>query len=110
MNENNNIDKYIDDALNSFDGANRAMPKPFLFTRLKAKMNKEENSAWEKMVRFIARPTVAVAGLCLIIGINTAVIFNNTNKKTTVAEQAYNNTDEFSTTTATLYNFENTEQ
>ncbi len=109
MNDNNNIDKNIDGALNSFDGANRATPKPFLFTRLTARMNKEENSAWEKMVRFIARPTVAVAGLCLIIGINAVVIFNNTSK-TVVADQAYNNTDEFSTTTATLYNFENTEQ
>jgi hypothetical protein len=109
MNDNSNIEKNIDDALNSFDGANKAAPRPFLFTRLTARMNKEENSTWEKAVKFIARPAVAVAGLCLIIGINAVVIFNNTGK-TTVADQAYNNTDEFSTTTATLYNFENTEQ
>ena len=109
MNDNNNIEKNIDDALNSFDGANKATPKPFLFTRLKARMNREENSTWEKAVRFIARPAVAVAGLCLIIGINAVVIFNNTSK-TTVADQAYNNTDEFSSTVASLYNFENTEQ
>ena len=34
---NKNFDKKIDDALNSFDNANRATPKPYLFTRLQAK-------------------------------------------------------------------------
>jgi hypothetical protein len=108
MNDNN-VDKNIDAALNSFDGANRAMPKPFLFTRLMARMNRAEENSWEKALRFIARPTVAIAGLCLVIGINAVVLFNNTGK-TTVADQAYNNTDEFSTNVASLYNFENTEQ
>jgi uroporphyrinogen-III decarboxylase len=108
MNDNN-LDKNIDAALNSFDGAGKAMPKPFLFTRLMAKMNREEQNSWEKALRFIARPTVAIAGLCLVIGINAVVVFNNTGK-TTVADQAYNTTDEFSTNVASLYNFENTEQ
>jgi hypothetical protein len=107
MDTNKNIDQQIDSTLNSLDGADQAMPKPFLYTRVMARMNKETNSYWERAGKFIAKPAVLIAGLCLVLSINAAVLFNNTGKSTT-AEQT--STDGYSTAVATLYNFENTEQ
>lgn len=105
-NEHNN--KKIDDAINSFDGAQKASPRPFLFTRLSARMYNAGESSWEKAGRVIARPAVVIAGLLLILAINAMVLFSN-NKKIDTTDQAYT-TDAYNTTVATLYNFENGEQ
>ena len=104
------IDKMTNEALRSVDGAKRAAPRPYLFTRLTARMQSQKESAWENAGRFIARPVVLVAGLCGIIAVNALVIaFNNsTTATTTVAEQTATQ-DEFSTSIASLYDIENTE-
>ena len=41
MNKNEHINKLIEEALNSLDGAERATAKPYLFTRLNARMQNE---------------------------------------------------------------------
>ena len=104
------IDKMTDEALESVNGVKRATPRPYLFTRLTARMQKQKESVWENAGRFIARPVVVVAGLCAIIAVNALVIaFNNsTVANSTVAEQTAT-PDEFSTSIATLYDIENTE-
>lgn len=112
MNKQERIDKMTDEALNSLDGAERATARPYLFTRLAARMERQNESTWENIGRFIARPAVVIAGLCMIIAINALVIvFNNnsTAANTNVAEQSVTQ-DEFSTSIASLYDTENTEQ
>lgn len=56
--------------LNSLDGIKRAAPKPFMYTRIMAKMQKEETNFWSKTGSFIARPVVAICSLVLIIATN----------------------------------------
>ncbi len=111
MNNKENIDKLVDEALNSVDSIKRAEAIPFLLTRINARMNRETGSAWEKAGWFISRPAVAFAGLCLILMVNAMVIvFNNSSTTNTVAEQTAQATaDEFSYTVATIYDFENTQ-
>ncbi len=110
MNNQEHIDKMTEEALNSVDGVQRATAKPYLFTRLTARMERPTESAWENAGRFIARPVVVVAGLCTVIAINALIIvFNNNNTSSsnnTVAEQQAT-PDEFSNTVATLYDIEN---
>ncbi len=110
MNKQEKIDKMTDEALNSLDGADRATARPYLFTRLMARMERQNESAWENVGRFIARPAVVVAGLCVVIALNILVITSNnsTATNTTVAEQS-STQDEFSTSIASLYDTENTE-
>ena len=111
MNKQERIDKMTDEALNSLDGAKRAEVRPYLFTRLAARMERQKENTWENVGRFIARPAVVVAGLCMIIAVNTLVIvFNNksTAANTSVTEQSAT-PDEFSTSIASLYDTENTE-
>lgn len=111
MNNKEQLNKLIDEALNSVDDIRRAEPRPFLLTRIQAKRNSGVESAWEKAGWFIARPAVAFAGLCMIIAINAMVImFNRPSGSATVSEQpAQAQTDEFSYTVATIYDFENTQ-
>lgn len=111
MNKKENINKLVEDALESVEGIKRAEAKPFLLTRIRARMNKGTESVWERAGWFIARPAVAFAGLCLILLINTMVIvLNNPSGQASVAEQpTQGQTDEFSYTVATIYDFDNTQ-
>ena len=112
MDNKENIEKLIDEALSSADGAGRAIPKPFLLTRINARLNRATESNWERAGRFIARPVVVIAGLCLIIAVNVLVISTNrstADDTTSVADQQSTTADEFSTTVTTLYEIENTE-
>ena len=77
MNKKENINKLIEEALNSVDDVKRAEPKPFLLTRIHARMNKETESVWEKAGWFIGRPAVAFTGLCMIMLINAMVVMFN---------------------------------
>lgn len=111
MNKNEQINKLVEEALNSVDNIKRTEAKPYLLTRINARMSKATESAWEKAGWFIGRPVVAFAGLCLILLINlTVVVFNKTSDTSAVAEQSVQSqSDEFSYTVATIYDNENTQ-
>jgi hypothetical protein len=111
MNRNENISKLIDEALSSVDDIKRAGAKPFLLTRIHARMSNGTESVWEKAGWFISRPAVAFTGLCIIVLINIMVVmFNGTANSATVTEQvAQSPADEFSYTVATIYDNENTQ-
>lgn len=111
MNKQEQINKLVDEALDSVNDTQRAEAKPYLFTRIQARMNKENASAWEKAGWFISRPVVAFTGIFLVVFINAAVIFYNKTSasvaNTDVAVQ--NTTDEFSYTVSGIYDIENTQ-
>jgi len=104
-----NINNKIKDALNSLDGMGQASAKPFFFTRLEARMQKERNT-WEKISSFFARPAIAFACICLVIMINAAVIFSSQNTHTNVTGQNDENAtvDEYSQVSSSFYEFVNT--
>jgi uncharacterized membrane protein YdfJ with MMPL/SSD domain len=106
---NSNINKLVEDALNSADGAERAAAKPWLFTRLTARMQRNENTYWESAVKFITRPAIAIAGLCLVVGINVAALVINTDDNGAVTDEQALNADDYSNSVATLYDIENNE-
>ncbi len=112
MNKNENIEKKIGDALSSLDGVERAAPKPFLLTRIHARMNREATSTvWERAGSFLARPVYVIAGLCLLIGINLMVVLLSPKgeaEATASAEQVSGNTDDYVAANTTLYEIENT--
>jgi hypothetical protein len=112
MDNKKHIDKMAEEALSSIDGAERAIPKPYLLTRVKARMDRKNETVLERSGSFILRPVFVIAGLCLVIGINALVIAFNKNTADTdsyaVNEQT-TSADEFGTTVATLYDIENNE-
>jgi hypothetical protein len=109
MNKHEPINKMIEEMLNSFDGAKRAAPRPYLFTRLKAGIEKNKKNTWEVMGKFISRPAIAIAGLCIVIAVNVLVItFNKTSRNNSASDQfATATTDDFSGNVASIYDIEN---
>ena len=99
-----------EEAMNSLDGIMRAGAKPYLLTRINARLNKQVGSAWEKAGRFITRPAVAFTGLLLVIGINVLIIANQgpASEHSSTAEQQLS-ADELNTSVATLFDTENPE-
>lgn len=77
MKQHSEIEKRVEDALNSLDGIQRAEPQPWLFSRVKGRLSKEEEkSGWETISSFLSKPTVAIAGLFLILGLNGVLVYN----------------------------------
>ena len=79
MKQGNDIGKRVEETLNSLDGIKRATPQPWLFSRIKARLSREEaeeRTVWGTMGSFLSRPAVAIAGLCLILLFNGALLLN----------------------------------
>jgi hypothetical protein len=106
---NKNINELIEEALDSVDHLKRATPRPFLLTRIHARMNRETASVWERTGKLISRPAVAFTGLCILLLINiTVIISNKTSNEATATDQVMQSSgDEFSYTVSTIYDNEN---
>jgi hypothetical protein len=76
MTNRNNIEKLVNETLNSFDGIQKAEPKPFMFTRIMARMNRKDETVLEKIVSMVSRPVVAFATVILFLAINAFVLFS----------------------------------
>jgi len=81
MNDKRHIQEEVEKTLNSLDGIQRATSSPYLFTRIKARLEREEKSLWSKALTFISRPLVAVPAIVLTILINTAIFFEFKSEK-----------------------------
>lgn len=113
MTNDEKIDRQIEEVLNSIDNIKRATPKLYLFTRINARLNNQAKSFWEGMAVFISRPAVLILGLCLILAANVSVLWQEkSSSANTTSERSINSVadeDEYSTSFATIDNFENSE-
>lgn len=103
------IHKKVEDALQSIDGIDKAAPRPFLFTRLEARMQNEK-TMWSKISSFVSRPVVAFACIFFILIMNAMVIFLSNNTSGSLTQQQGNEiaaTDEYSQVSSSIYEFVN---
>lgn len=77
MDNNNNIE----DILNSFEGIQKAEGRPFMYTRVMARLKNEEANFWTKAGSFIARPAVVICCFIAIIGTNLFFIIHSDTKQ-----------------------------
>lgn len=77
MDKQQQIRKQVEETLESLGGIQRAEPTPFLYTRIRARLEREEKNTWEKLAAILAKPAVAFAGLFVIVGLNAFLLFNN---------------------------------
>jgi hypothetical protein len=75
----NQSEQWVNQAMESLDGLQRANANPFLYTRILARV-KGANSRWEKTARFISRPSFAFAATALFLALNMWVIFQKNDK------------------------------
>lgn len=97
--------------LNSLEGLQKASPGPFFFTRVQARLQKEEISLWGRFAGFMTKPTVALATLFLIFLLNAAALFYQQKTSISAAEQVeQGNIEDYNTTlAANSYYDENTD-
>lgn len=69
------IQKLVDETLDSLDGVQRAEPKPFFYTRLIGRLQREQKTVWEVMGSFLSKPLVVAAGLCVVLIMNGFILF-----------------------------------
>ena len=113
--DTNKLNKLVEETINSMDAAAKAMPAPFLLTRINARMEREKanSSVWEKLSAFIAKPTVAFSVLLLVLAINFFIIRSSVNDNSVSGTSDYSKiaTDDYSLSTATsLFDFENSQK
>jgi hypothetical protein len=106
---NNDINKQVVEAMNSLDGAGRATAKPYLLTRLNARMQNAKENKWDVALRFISKPAIAMVGIFLVIAINATVITYNYPGAGTTVEEQYASVDEYSSPVTVLNDIENIE-
>ncbi len=88
MKQKSDLDKRIEETLNSLDGMQRATPQPWLFSRVKALLlRREEKTRWDAIGSFLSKPAVAIAGLFLVVALNGALLFNQGPDAAAVAGQ-----------------------
>jgi hypothetical protein len=73
--EPKDLSKKVAETLESLEGIQRAVPAPFLLTRVRAAMERPMPGPWEKLGSFIARPAVATFGLLLVLLLNVALFY-----------------------------------
>ena len=101
------IQQEVEKTLQSLDGVKRAEANPYLFTRIKARM--QQNTPWERISSFVSRPVIAFATLLLIMAINAIVVFGTgKNESTGTGEIAVTDiADEYNSSATTIYDYEN---
>ena len=100
----NRLEREVDKTLNSIEGIKRAVPEPYLFTRVKASLEREEKSAWYTAVTFMSRPSVAFTTIVLAVFINALIVFelrSETSQPSGEEEQLFAN--EYNLTNNTIY-------
>lgn len=77
-----------EEIINSLDGASRAEPSPFLFTRIQSRLNVEKNSIYTLFSRLLTHPTFAVGLAVLFILINGLILVGKINDKNELQESS----------------------
>jgi len=105
-----NIENLAEETIHSVDGIKRAEARPFLLTRILARMQGQDDAQnfWSRAVSFLGRPGVALTGLLLIVFVNAAIIIGNTNSNSS-AQGSTAAKDEFAINVISIYDTENQE-
>ena len=105
------LETRVNATLNSLDDLQRATPGPFFFTRVQARLNRDDKSSWEQIGSFIGRPQIAFAGLCLIVVLNFWTVLNRKNSNSTarVDQIEQSSTEDYSVAANSFIYEENSE-
>lgn len=101
-----NKKENIDAVLDSLEGIERATPGAFFFTRVSARLQHEQKSPWQEMARLIARPAVAISGLCLVLLINVWVVVTGSEEQASIQNPEMVLADEYAVTSSNLYYYD----
>lgn len=106
MNKQTDMQRKVDEAMDSVLNIGRATPAPFFYTRLMARISRQENNYWDKISSLIGRPAFAIITVSMVLMLNIFVAIEETSSNPTAPELS-----EFATAddlgTNTFYDIEN---
>ncbi|RPE08976.1 hypothetical protein EGT74_18355 [Chitinophaga lutea] len=112
MKQRLDIQHETEQTMRSLDGAERAEPAPYFYTRLMARMQQARPAdAWDRLIALITRPSVAITALILVLGANGFMFVSQLNNSTELVETTRQQTfaDEYQLGINTFYEYEKTE-
>ena len=91
MTQKEKIQQEIEQTLETLNGIKRAEANPYLFTRIKARLNRKTD-AWDRTISFVSKPLVALAVLALVTAMNGWSYFGTASAatETVVADETAN--------------------
>jgi hypothetical protein len=84
---NNELETRVNAALSSLDSVQRATPKPYFYTRVRARLE-EQSNPWSKVARIMSQPVWAFSAAALFVTLNVLVAFNIDNGNNSDAAKA----------------------
>jgi len=78
MTSKTDIERRIDQAMDSLLNITHATPAPFFYTRLEARLTREDDNVWIRTGRLITRPAFAVLTVLIVLMLNVFVAVNET--------------------------------
>ena len=81
MNKQQDIGKRATKTLESLDRIKRAEPRPFFYTRLIGRLQRDEKSWWETTGAFLAKPVMVAICLGFILVFNAFILFRQDSVK-----------------------------
>ena len=88
MNKMTDIQKRVDEAMDSILNIGQATPQPFFYTRLMARIQRQESSGWEKISSLISRPAVALITVSTVLMLNIYVALNESSPSVNSSEMS----------------------
>ena len=77
MKPKNDISQLVEEAMDSLEGIRRASPQPYFYTRLRARIARE--NSWGSVAGFISRPVFALAMVCVVLFVNVWILYKSDN-------------------------------
>jgi hypothetical protein len=74
MKKEDKIREEVEKTLESLEGLERAAPRPFFFTRLQARLERENDAEAEPIRGWLLQPQVAIAAILLLLLMNVGIL------------------------------------
>ena len=104
MSNNNEINKLVEDTLNSMDEHRNILPAPYLLTRVNARIQEKSSlTFWDKISGIITRPGIAFLCLMIIVIINAFIIMSGDNSSIISSDPVSVESQNLSVANSTLY-------
>jgi hypothetical protein len=87
MKDRTQIQQQVETTMQSIDGIVRAGANPYLFTRIRARLQREEKTVWSKAMSFMSRPSVAIPAVILAVTVNVIVVFKSNTQPTQASQE-----------------------
>ena len=88
MNKMSDIQKRVEEAMDSILNIGQATPQPFFYARLIARIQRRERNNWEKISILVSRPAFAFITVSMVLMLNIYVAFNETSSSPNTPEMS----------------------